>query len=147
MNTVFSAVRPAATCLKLLGDLRMPVVTTLHTVLKDPAPEYRAVMGKLSELSDKLVVMSHKAFDFLKEIYACPKRKLSLSITAFRIRPLSIPASTKTSSVWKAKKCCSPSACFPPIRASKMYCRRFRRSSKTPRCGLYYPGGNPPAYS
>ena len=29
--------------LKLLGDLRMPVVTTLHTVLKDPAPEYRAV--------------------------------------------------------------------------------------------------------
>jgi hypothetical protein len=48
--------------LKLLGDLRMPVVTTLHTVLKDPAPEYRAVMVKLSELSDKLVVMSHKAF-------------------------------------------------------------------------------------
>ena len=38
--------------LKLLGDLRMPVVTTLHTVLKDPAPEYRAVMSKLSDLSD-----------------------------------------------------------------------------------------------
>ena len=36
--------------LKLLGDLRMPVATTLHTVLKDPAPRYRAVMGKLSEL-------------------------------------------------------------------------------------------------
>jgi hypothetical protein len=36
--------------LKLLGDLRMPVVTTLHTVLKDPAPEYRTVMCKLSEL-------------------------------------------------------------------------------------------------
>jgi hypothetical protein len=30
--------------LKLLGDLRMPVVTTLHTVLKDPEPEYRDVM-------------------------------------------------------------------------------------------------------
>jgi glycosyltransferase involved in cell wall biosynthesis len=62
--------------LKLLGDLRMPVVTTLHTVLKDPAPEYRTVMGKLSELSDKLVVMSHKAFDFLKEIYAVPEEKI-----------------------------------------------------------------------
>ena len=62
--------------LKLLGDLRMPVVTTLHTVLKDPAPEYRAVMGKLSELSDKLVVMSHKASDFLKEIYAVPEEKV-----------------------------------------------------------------------
>ena len=62
--------------LKLLGDLRMPVVTTLHTVLKDPAPEYRAVMGKLSDLSDKLVVMSHKASDFLKDIYKVPEEKI-----------------------------------------------------------------------
>ena len=62
--------------LKLLGDLRMPVVTTLHTVLKDPAPEYRTVMGKLAELSDKLVVMSHRALDFLKEIYAVPEKKI-----------------------------------------------------------------------
>ena len=63
--------------LKLLGDLRMPVVTTLHTVLKDPAPEYRDVMCKLSDLSDKLVVMSRKAFDFLKDIYAVPEDKIA----------------------------------------------------------------------
>jgi glycosyltransferase involved in cell wall biosynthesis len=62
--------------LKLLGDLRMPVVTTLHTVLKDPAPEYRAVMCKLSDLSDKLVVMSRKASVFLKNIYAVPEDKI-----------------------------------------------------------------------
>jgi glycosyltransferase involved in cell wall biosynthesis len=63
--------------LKLLGDLRMPVVTTLHTVLKDPAPEYRAVMCKLSDLSDKLVVMSRKASNFLKDIYAVPEDKIA----------------------------------------------------------------------
>ena len=34
--------------LKLLGDLNMPVVTTLHTVLKNPAPEYRDVMCRIS---------------------------------------------------------------------------------------------------
>jgi glycosyltransferase involved in cell wall biosynthesis len=62
--------------LKLLGELRMPVVTTLHTVLKDPAPEYRDVLCKLSDLSDKLVVMSHKASDFLKDIYAVPEDKI-----------------------------------------------------------------------
>ncbi|MFC1693703.1 glycosyltransferase family 4 protein [Candidatus Latescibacterota bacterium] len=62
--------------LKLLGDLRMPVVTTLHTVLKDPAPEYREVMCKLSDLSDKMVVMSRKASDFLKDIYAVPEDKI-----------------------------------------------------------------------
>ncbi len=63
--------------LKLLGELRMPVVTTLHTVLKDPAPDYRDVMRKLSELSDKLVVMSHGASVFLKDIYAVPAHKIA----------------------------------------------------------------------
>jgi glycosyltransferase involved in cell wall biosynthesis len=63
--------------LKLLADLRMPVVTTLHTVLKDPAPEYRHVMCKLSELSDKMVVMSRKASEFLKDIYAVPEDKIA----------------------------------------------------------------------
>ena len=62
--------------LKLLGDLRMPVVTTLHTVLKDPPPDYRHVMCRLSELSDKLIVMSHEASDILKEIYAVPEDKI-----------------------------------------------------------------------
>ncbi len=63
--------------LKLLGELRMPIVTTLHTVLRDPAPEYREVMHKLSDLSDKLIVMSRKACDFLKDIYAVPEEKIA----------------------------------------------------------------------
>jgi glycosyltransferase involved in cell wall biosynthesis len=63
--------------LKLLGELRMPVVTTLHTVLRDPAPEYREVMHRLSDLSDKLIVMSWKACDFLKDIYAVPEEKIA----------------------------------------------------------------------
>jgi glycosyltransferase involved in cell wall biosynthesis len=63
--------------LKLLGDLRMPVVTTLHTILKDPAPEYHDIMCKLSDLSDKLVVMSRKASDFLKDIYAVSEEKIA----------------------------------------------------------------------
>jgi len=62
--------------LKLLGELRMPVVTTLHTVLKDPDPEYREVMIRLADLSAKLVVMSHKAFELLEEVYNIPKEKI-----------------------------------------------------------------------
>lgn len=62
--------------LKLLADLRMPVVTTLHTVLKNPLPEYREVMRKLADLSDKLVVMSQRASDFLIDIYKIPEEKI-----------------------------------------------------------------------
>ena len=58
--------------LKLLGELRMPVITTLHTVLNDPTPEYREVMRRLADLSDRLIVMSHKAFGFLEDIYGVP---------------------------------------------------------------------------
>jgi glycosyltransferase involved in cell wall biosynthesis len=63
--------------LKLLGELRMPIVTTLHTVLKDPLPEYREVMHKLADLSDKLIVMSQKACDFLRDVYAVPEQKIA----------------------------------------------------------------------
>jgi len=62
--------------LKLLGELRMPIVTTLHTVLKDPQPDYREVMLRLVELSDKLIVMSHKAFKILQEGYGVQKEKI-----------------------------------------------------------------------
>jgi len=62
--------------LKLLGELRMPIVTTLHTVLKDPKPDYREVMLRLVDLSDKLIVMSHKAFNILQEVYGVPKEKI-----------------------------------------------------------------------
>ena len=63
--------------LKLLGDLRMPVVTTLHTVLKDPKPEYRKVMLKLADLSERLIVMSRKAIEFLTDIYGIPEKKIT----------------------------------------------------------------------
>ncbi|MGA6924991.1 MAG: glycosyltransferase family 4 protein, partial [Desulfosarcina sp.] len=63
--------------INLLADLRMPVVTTLHTVLKDPAPEYRQVLDRLIELSDRLVVMSHKACELLKTIYGVHENKIA----------------------------------------------------------------------
>src|SRR6202162_1079173 len=55
--------------LALLRELRMPVVVTLHTVLRDPDPQQRKVMKELAELSDRLIVMSGRAQAFLKETY------------------------------------------------------------------------------
>src|SRR5579872_1191899 len=46
--------------LALLRELRMPVVTTLHTVLQDPTPDQRRVMQGLVSLSTRLVVMAKR---------------------------------------------------------------------------------------
>lgn len=62
--------------LEMLGELRMPLVTTLHTVLKEPDPTQKKIMVKLGELSDRLVVMCHRAEEFLREIYGIPKNKI-----------------------------------------------------------------------
>jgi hypothetical protein len=44
--------------LALLRGLRMPIVTTLHTILKDPDHDQRRVLEEVAALSDRLVVMS-----------------------------------------------------------------------------------------
>lgn len=64
--------------LELLRDLRMPVVTTLHTVLKDPTPEQREVAVELAALSDRIVVMSERASEFLRRLEGVSARKIAM---------------------------------------------------------------------
>ncbi len=62
--------------LVLLKQLRMPVVTTLHTVLENPDSNQRQVMCELVRLSDRLVVMARRAARDLVEIYGAPEDKI-----------------------------------------------------------------------
>ena len=62
--------------LSLLRSIKAPIVTTLHTVLKDPNQDQLQVFSSLSKLSERLVVMSHRAKIFLKEIYGIPEQKI-----------------------------------------------------------------------
>ncbi len=70
--------RAGSHILTLLRDLRMPIVTTLHTVLRDPNPDQRRVLEEIASLSDRLVVMSHRASEFLQEIYRVPGEKIDV---------------------------------------------------------------------
>ena len=62
----------------LLRDLKMPVVTTLHTILKDPTLQDRHIIMQLAEFSDRLVVMSERSVEFLRDIYQVPDEKIAL---------------------------------------------------------------------
>src|SRR5258706_11437464 len=61
--------------LEFARTLRMPIISTLHTVLAEPSVGQRAVLKELARLSDRVVVMSHLARKMLHEIYCVPEEK------------------------------------------------------------------------
>lgn len=64
--------------LSLLRGLKMPLVTTLHTVLREPNPDQMRVMEEIAELSDRLIVMSQLSSQFLQEIFKVPGSKIDI---------------------------------------------------------------------
>jgi glycosyltransferase involved in cell wall biosynthesis len=64
--------------LLLLRELRMPIVTTLHTILSEPNAAQRFVMQELAQLSQRLVVMSRHGAQLLEAIYDVPPDKIDV---------------------------------------------------------------------
>ena len=64
--------------LSFLRKLKMPLVTTLHTVLREPNFDQRAVLEEISILSDRLIVMSEQAAEMLRDVYAVPREKIDV---------------------------------------------------------------------
>ena len=64
--------------LELLSKLKMPIVSTLHTVLREPPPPQRKVMDRIVALSAKLVVMSEKGREFLRTMHGVPDGKIEV---------------------------------------------------------------------
>ncbi|MBW2096235.1 MAG: glycosyltransferase family 4 protein [Deltaproteobacteria bacterium] len=62
--------------LELLTSLRMPVVTTLHTVLQNPSRGQSAVLKRIAQLSDRMIVMSDRGKQILREVYGIHEDKL-----------------------------------------------------------------------
>src|ERR1700738_678377 len=64
--------------LALLRDVHMPVITTLHTVLRDPNPDQRTVMKQLDEFSSRFIVMAERGKAYLEEIYGIAPTKIDV---------------------------------------------------------------------
>ena len=64
--------------LALLRELRMPVVTTLHTILREPNTEQQRVMRELIRVSTRVVVMTERGRELLLEVYRAPEKKIDL---------------------------------------------------------------------
>ena len=64
--------------LTLLRHLTMPVVTTFHTILKDPNEEQLLVLKSIADLSSRVICMTEKGRDFLINIYEIPEDKIDV---------------------------------------------------------------------
>jgi hypothetical protein len=67
-----------ARLLTLLRELRMPIVTTLHTILSEPNPSQRGVLEELAGLSERLVVMSGSGATLLGRVHGIADDRIDL---------------------------------------------------------------------
>ena len=70
--------KAGAHVIALLRELRMPIVTTLHTVLSAPNPAQRAVIDELARVSARLVVMSASGADLLRRVHGISADQIDL---------------------------------------------------------------------
>jgi len=64
--------------LELLKNLTMPVVTTLHTVLRQPDHYQRSAMQQIAMRSERLVVMSEYSSRVLQNVFGISAAKIDL---------------------------------------------------------------------
>jgi glycosyltransferase involved in cell wall biosynthesis len=64
--------------LPLINGLNKPVITVLHTVLREPSFMQKAIIQEIANQSANVVVMSRCAVDFLVKIYNIPAAKIKL---------------------------------------------------------------------
>jgi glycosyltransferase involved in cell wall biosynthesis len=64
--------------LPLIARLQKPLITILHTILKDPSYMQLTIIREIAKYSSKIVVMSHRAVGFLTTIYGISEDKIKL---------------------------------------------------------------------
>lgn len=77
--------------LTLLSHLRVPVITTLHTILAEPTPSQLRVMQKVVEASSRVVVMAQKGRSLLESIYGVRSDKIDVIAHGIPDRPFHDP--------------------------------------------------------
>jgi glycosyltransferase involved in cell wall biosynthesis len=64
--------------LTFLREVRSPVVTTLHTVLREPNGDQREVMKQLNLLSERFIVMAERGREILDSVYGVAPEKIDV---------------------------------------------------------------------
>jgi glycosyltransferase involved in cell wall biosynthesis len=77
--------------IELLKHLKMPVITTLHTVLREPNLDQQVVMRKIAARSERLIVMSQYSSRILQQVFRVPAEKIDLIPHGIPDLPFELP--------------------------------------------------------
>ncbi|UCE49153.1 MAG: glycosyltransferase [Phycisphaerales bacterium] len=62
----------------LLNRLKAPIITTLHTVVDDPSPDFHQSLVDVCSVSTTVITMNQRGVGMLRDIYGVPTRKVKL---------------------------------------------------------------------
>lgn len=90
--------------LHLLARTRLPLVTTLHTVLDKPGPDERRVMEALIARSSQLVVMAERGRELLRDVYGVVDSRIAVIPHGVPDRALISPSVVKPRFGWEGRR-------------------------------------------
>lgn len=64
--------------LSLVNRIEIPLVVTFHTVIKEPSQIQKMIVQELGKKAFKIIVMSKKAVEFLRDIYNIPEERIEI---------------------------------------------------------------------
>lgn len=70
--------RAGALLLDFVRDLRMPLVTTLHTIVAEPSDAQRVVLDEVVALSERVIVMSANGKELLTRVHGVDPRRIDV---------------------------------------------------------------------
>jgi hypothetical protein len=115
--------------LALLRDVHMLVITTLHTVLREPNTDQRALMKQLDELSSRFIVMADRRKGFLEEIYGIAPEKIDVIPHGIPDMPFIDPNFNKDQFGVEGKTVLLTCGLLSPNKESSTSLKPFRRFS------------------
>ena len=73
--------------LNLLREVKVPIVTTFHTILQDPSPDQRRILNALIQLSSRVITMTATGCSLLKKVFNAPMEKVDVIAHGIPDRP------------------------------------------------------------
>ena len=78
MSLEYTAVKAVYIFSRYSIGSKKPLISILHTILKEPSYVQRIIIREIAEQSSKIIVMSQRAVQFLTEIYEIPIEKIQI---------------------------------------------------------------------